>query len=141
MGGRARPRGQRGAHYGHAACWLGDLGVAAGEDQLLLRGFAVSLGRMHLLTGNGRTVPLAGRGPYFGFGLGSLAGRLLGALGLLLLLRDMVLAAGAGAGAKQIVQDVRGSLLEVHLARAQCLFRMAQNLLSGHLTFWSARSL
>lgn len=90
---------------------------------------------MHLLTGDGWTVPFARRGPAFGFGLGSLAGRLLGALGLPRL-QDVVLAAGA----EDIVQDMRGSLLEVHLAWAHCLFGRAKNIvLFGHFTFRSAR--
>lgn len=132
--GRARPGGQSRAHDGHAARWLGHIGVAAREDEFLLRGLAVSLCRMHLLTGDGWTVPFARRGPAFGFGLGSLAGRLLGALGLLRL-QDIVLAAGA----EEIVHDTRGSLLEVHLARAHCLLGRAKNILFGHFTFGSAR--
>lgn len=92
--GRAGPRGQSRAHDGHASRWLGHIGVAAREDRFLLWGFTVSLCWMHLLTGNGGTFPFARRSATFGFGLGSLAGRLLGALGLLRL-QEIVLAAHA----------------------------------------------
>lgn len=132
--GRARPRGQRSAHDGHAPCRLGDVGVAASEDQFLLRRFTVSLRHVHLLAADGRAVPLAGLGPAFGFGLGSLAGRLLGALGLLRL-QGIVLAADA----EETVQDVTGSLLQVHLAWAHCLLGGAPDLLLGHCSYWSAR--
>lgn len=134
--GGARPRGQRRAHDGHAPRRLGDVGVAAGEDQFLLRRFAVSLRQMCLFADDGWAVPLAGLGPAFGFGLGSLAGRLLGALGLLRL-QGVILAADA----EETVQDVRGSLLQVHLARAHCLLGGAQDLLLGHCSYWSARQL
>lgn len=97
--------------------------------------FTNLLRQVDLLAGDCWVVPFARLGPAFGFGLGSLAGRLLGALGLLRLQGIVPL-----ADTEEAVQDMRGSLLEVDLAGAHSLWGGAQDLLLGHGSYWSGSS-